>query len=148
MKKEEHSLLYHAMHSRPMPGCLPLFFTMAAVVVGVVLLLVNVQFRPVPSAESKPVAQVTYYHDVITAMRMQLRSPLPLLLPVFADPTRKDAAAGASLPQKYEPSVRSAPMPPLFEAVPASMLVDERDLLALPPAGAHPSADGKAAPAL
>ncbi len=142
MKKEEHSLLYHAMHSRPMPGCLPLFFIMAAVVVGAVLLLVNVQIRPVPRPASKPVAQVTYYHDVITAMRMQLRSPLPLLLPVFADPTRRDTDAGAALPQKYEPSIRSAPMPPLFGDTPASMLLDEQELLALPPVAA-PSTAGK-----
>lgn len=144
MKKEEHSLLYHAMHSRPMPGCLPLFFTLAAVVVGAVLLLVHVQFRAVPRPESKPVAQVTYYRDEITAMRMQLRSPLPLLLPVYADPTRQDAAAGASLPHKFEPSIQSAPMPPLFGNTPASMLLDEQALLALPPQ-ADPTA-GKETP--
>lgn len=129
--KEEHSLLYHAMHSRPMPGCLPLFMLLAAVVVGFLLLWVDVKMpeRVRPQGYGK----ITYRNDAITAMRMQLRSPLPLLLPVFADPTRKDVAAGQNLPRRFEPAIAPAPEQPIFDTVPASMIIDEQRLLELPP---------------
>jgi len=131
-EQKEHSLLYHAMHSRPMPGCLPLFFLLAALVVAALMLLVNVQMpqRVRPHGHGK----VTYRNDEITAMRMQLRSPLPLILPVYADPSRKDVAAGQTLPRRFEAELFPAPEQPLFDTVPASMVMDETKLLELPPA--------------
>ena len=140
MPNREHSLLYHAMHSRPMPGCLPLFFVLAAVVVGSLMLLVDVQ-KPDP-ARPKGHGKVTYRSDAITAMRMQLRSPLPLLLPVYADPTRKDMAAGQTLPRRFEPAALEAPPQAILPTAPASIALDEEKLLALPPT----SNDGKEAP--
>lgn len=144
MKEDkEHSLLYHAMHSRPMPGCLPLFFLLAAIVVGLLMLLVEVKMPE--RVRPMGLGKVTYRNDEITAMRMQLRSPLPLILPVFADPSRKDAAAGQNLPRRFEPALTPAPEQPLFSAVPASMVVDESVLLELPPPAAAPATpdDGK-----
>lgn len=132
--QENNGLLYHAMHSRPMPGCLPLFFLIAAIIVGTLMLCVDVAM-PEP-VRPKGHGQVTFRNDEITAMRMQLRSPLPLLLPVYADPSRKDSAAGHKLPAKFEPALAPAPAQPLFDSVPASMVADEHQLLALPPAPA------------
>ena len=132
-EQEEHSLLYHAMHSRPMPGCLPLFFLLAALLVAGLMLLADVRMpqRVRPQGHGK----VTYRSDEITNMRMQLRSPLPLILPVFADPSRKDVAAGQALPRRFEPALTPAPEQPLYDTVPASMVLDEQKLLELPPAG-------------
>ena len=132
-EQEEHSLLYHAMHSRPMPGCLPLFFLLAALLVAGLMLLVDVRMpqRVRPQGHGK----VTYRSDEITNMRMQLRSPLPLILPIFADPSRKDVAAGQTLPRRFEPTLTPAPEQPLYDTVPASMVLDEQKLLELPPAG-------------
>lgn len=137
--KEEHSLIYHAMHSRPMPGCLPLFMLLAAIIVGSLLLLVDVKMpeRIRPEGHGK----ITYNNDAITAMRVQLRSPLPLLLPVYADPTRQDVDTGQSLPRRFEATITPAPVQPLFDTVPASMVTDEQQLLALPPAA--PATDVK-----
>lgn len=129
--QENDSLLYHAMHSRPMPGCLPLFFLIAAIIVGTLMLCVDVAM-PQP-IRPKGHGQVTFRNDEITAMRMQLRSPLPLILPVYADPSRKDSAAGHNLPDKYNPAPVQSPAQPLFDSVPASMVADETQLLALPP---------------
>lgn len=137
--KEEHSLIYHAMHSRPMPGCLPLFMLLAAIIVGSLLLLVDVKMpeRIRPEGHGK----ITYNNDAITAMRVQLRSPLPLLLPVYADPTRQDVDTGQSLPRRFEATITPAPVQPLFDTIPASMVTDEQQLLALPPAA--PATDVK-----
>lgn len=138
---KEQSLLYHAMHSRPMPGCLPLFFILAAIIVGLIMLCVEVEMpkRIRPEGHGK----VTFRNDEITAMRMQLRSPLPLILPVFADPSRKDVAAGQTLPQRFEPALIPAPEQALFDSVPASMVTDERLLLELPPAPTPANEKGK-----
>lgn len=130
--KEEHSLLYHAMHSRPMPGCLPLFMLLAAIIVGALLLLVDVKMPERVRPEGR--GKITYNNDAITAMRVQLRSPLPLLLPVYADPTRQDTEVGQNLPRRFEASITPAPVQPIFDTVPASMVTDEQQLLALPPA--------------
>ena len=129
--EEEHSLIYHALHSRPMPGCLPLFMLMAAIFVGVMLLMVDVKMpeRVHPEGHGK----ITYNNDAITAIRMQLRSPLPLLLPVYADPTRQDVDSGQNLPRRFEPSITKAASQAIFDTVPASMVTDEHLLLALPP---------------
>lgn len=130
MPENRHSLIYHAMHSRPMQGCLPLFFLLAALVVGGLLLLVDVQ-KPAP-IRPKGRGAVTYRHDELTAMRMQLRSPLPLLLPVYADPTRKDDASGQTLPRRFTPGILTPQPQPLFATTPASMVMDEAQLLELP----------------
>ena len=132
MPHREHSLLYHAMHSRPMTGCLPLFFVLAALVVGALMLMVDVkkpeQVRP------KGHGKVTYRNDAITSMRMKLHSPLPLLLPVYADPTRKDVAAGQTLPRRFEPALIEAPTQSLLPTEAASIVLDEEKLLELPAA--------------
>ena len=132
MKNEEHSLLYHAMHSRPMAGCLPLFFLLAAIVVGGVFFFVEVSMPgPVrPQGNGKAM----FMNDEITDMRLQLRSPLPLILPAYVDPTRQEAAAGQKLPRKATPELQAAPGTRIFERYPDSMILDEERLLQLPPA--------------
>lgn len=137
MKTEEHSLLYHAMHSRPMAGCLPLFFLLAAIVVGSVLLFVEVDMpKPVrPQGHGK----VMFMNDEITDMRLQLRSPLPLILPPYVDPTRQEAAADHNLPRKASPELQPSPGTQIFERYPDSMILDEERLLQLPPQSQQPA---------
>ena len=135
MKDKEHSLIYHALHSRPMRGCLPLFFIPAAVIVTLVLL--NVEIKPAPELKSEGVARVSLRSDELTAMRMQLRSPLPLLLPVKADPTRREQSN--RLPHRSAPTLQEAPMQPVFEGPHTSMLIDDAELLELPPPADEPN---------
>lgn len=129
MKDKEHSLIYHALHSRPMNGCLPLFFIISAAIVAAVVLLVEV--KPNPQIQSSGKAQISLRSDELTAMRMQLRSPLPLLLPVKVDPTRQETAE--TLPRRSAPILQEAPMQPVFTGPRASMLISDAELLELPP---------------
>lgn len=146
MKKEEHSLLYHAMHSRPMAGCLPLFFLLAAIVIGCAFFFVEVHM-PEPTRPQGN-GKIMHINDEITAMRMKLRSPLPLILPAYVDPTRIEAAADQTLPRKATPELQPSPGTRIFERYPDSLILDEKHLLQLPPpsqpqpveAGAAPSA--------
>ena len=76
MKDKEHSLLYHTMHSRPMPGCLPLFFLLAMIVVGT-----GLWFAPVEMPERvrpKGVGKVYVKNDRLTDFVLRRKSPLPL----------------------------------------------------------------------
>lgn len=142
MKDKEHSLIYHALHSRPMPGCLPLFFILAALVVAFVLY--HVQVKPSPELQSEGVARISLRSDELTAMRMQLRSPLPLLLPVKVDPTRREQAE--MLPRRSSPALQEAPMQPVFHGPHTSMLIDEAELLELPPPAEETTPAPKPAP--
>ena len=144
MKKEEHSLLYHAMHSRPMAGCLPLFFLLAAIIIGSAFFFVEV-YMPKPTRPQGH-GKVMHINDEITAMRMQLRSPLPLVLPAYVDPTRVETAAGQTLPRKATPELHPSPGTHIFERYPDSLILDEKRLLQLPPETQPQQPNGTATP--
>lgn len=129
MKDKEHSLIYHALHSRPMPGCLPLFFIFSVAIIAAVFLLVKV--KPNPQIQSNGKAKISLRSDELTAMRLQLRSPLPLLLPVKVDPTRRESPG--TLPRRSATGLQEAPMQPVFTGPRASMLINDAELLELPP---------------
>lgn len=130
MEKEEHSLLYHALHSRPMAGCLPLFFLLAAIAVGSALLFVKVEMPR--GVRPEGLGKAMFINDATTATRLKLRSPLPLILPAYVDPTRRETAAGQTLPRKAEPKLQPPPPSRIFSPHPTSMILDEDALLKLP----------------
>lgn len=142
MKNKPAKLLFHSLHSRPMPGCLPLFFLMAAAVTGVVIALVHVtlpqQLRP------RGVGNVYYRNDELTRFQVRQSSALPLRLPAYADPAAHSPAEAPGLPLKRE--LTPLPAPPyslLSDAAPDSAVLDAGSLLALPPAEAPQQEGGE-----
>lgn len=138
-EKKEHSLLYHTMHSRPMPGCLPLFFLIAVVVVGG-----GIWFAPVRMPEPvqpEGVGRVAIKKDRLTDFVLQRKSPLPLHLPLHADPEFQEDIAQESMALLRPVRLQTPPPMPLFEGTGDSAVLDKDALLALPPA-----ADAQPAP--
>lgn len=130
MKQKEHSLLYHTMHSRPMPGCLPLFFLLAMVVVGVGLWFAPVEM---PRRERpKGVGAVYIKKDRLTDFVLRRKSPLPLNLPLHADPEYQEDVAAASMPLQRSVKVLTPPQNPIFTQAADSAVLDAAELLALP----------------
>ena len=130
MKDKEHSLLYHTMHSRPMPGCLPLFFLLAMVVVGAC-----VWFAPVEMPErvrAKGVGKVYVKNDRLSRFVLRRESPLPLHLPQHVDPEYQEDLAAASMPLQNQVKLLPPPAMPLFEEAADSAVLDTEKLLALP----------------
>lgn len=131
-EKKEHSLLYHTMHSRPMPGCLPLFFLIAVVVVGG-----GIWFAPVRMPEPlqpEGVGRVGIKKDRLTDFVLQRKSPLPLHLPLHADPEFQEDIAQESMALLRPVRLQTPPPLPLFEEAGDSAVLDKALLLALPPA--------------
>ena len=136
-EKKEHSLLYHTMHSRPMPGCLPLFFLIAVVVVGV-----GIWFAPVRMPEPvrpEGVGRVSIKKDRLTDFVLRRKSPLPLHLPLHADPEFQEDIAQESMALLRPVRLQTPPPIPLFEESGDSAVLDKELLLALPPAEAAQS---------
>lgn len=130
MKEKEHSLLYHTMHSRPMPGCLPLFFLLSMVVVGAGIWLAPVEMPQ--RTRPKGIGRVYVKNDRLTNFVLRRQSPLPLHLPLHADPEYREDLAAASMPLLRNSDVVPAPPQVLLETVPDSAVLDAAALLALP----------------
>lgn len=130
MKEKEHSLLYHTMHSRPMPGCLPLFFLLSMVVVGTGIWLAPVEMPQ--RTRPKGIGRVYVKNDRLTNFVLRRQSPLPLHLPLHADPEYREDLAAASMPLLRNSDVVPAPPQVLLETVPDSAVLDAAALLALP----------------
>ena len=147
MKDKEHSLLYHSLHSRPMPGCLPLFFLMAMVVVGV-----GIWFIPVKMPERvlpKGVGRLYVKNDRFTDFILRRTSPIPLHLPLHADPEHQEDVAAASMPLLRPVEILPPPPMPLFDEAPDSAVLNAAELLAYPDeqvAASQPAADEPAEP--
>lgn len=138
MKDKEHSLLYHTMHSRPMPGCLPLFFLLAMIAVGVGLWLAPVEMPQ--RVRPKGVGNVYVKKGRLTDFVLRRQSPLPLHLPLHADPEYQEDLAAASMPLVRPSRVLPPPPMELFDPAAESAVLNEEDLLALPPSAAAPAA--------
>ena len=80
MNRKEHSLLYHTMHSRPMPECLPLFFLLALGVTVLILWLVPV--RMPQRVKPMGVGAVYKKEGRLADFVIRRNSPLPLHLPL------------------------------------------------------------------
>ncbi len=131
MKDKEHSLLYHTMHSRPMPGCLPLFFLLAMVVVGVGLWAAPVEMPE--RVKPRGVGKVYKKEGRLTDFVLRRQSPLPLHLPLHADPEYCEDLAAASMPLLRESRVLPPPPQELFDPAADSAVLDAAALLELPP---------------
>ena len=144
MKDKEHSLLYHTMHSRPMPGCLPLFFLMALVVVGVGMWFAPVEMprRVMP----KGVGRVGVKNDRLTDFVVRRTSPLPLHLPLHADPEYQEDMAAASMPLLRPVAILPPPPMPIFDAAPDSSVLNAEELLAYPEPPAQSAEASEAQP--
>lgn len=130
MKDKEHSLLYHTMHSRPMPGCLPLFFILALAVTAGAMWLVPVKM-PERVAPRGP-GRVYIKKDRFTDFMLRRQSPLPLQLPQHADPEYQEDVAAASMPLVRPVSLVPAPPYDIFAPAADSAVLDPAALLALP----------------
>ncbi len=144
MKDKEHSLLYHTMHSRPMPGCLPLFFLMALVVVGAGMWFAPVEMprRVMP----KGVGRVGVKNDRLTDFVVRRTSPLPLHLPLHADPEYQEDMAAASMPLLRPVAILPPPPMPIFDAAPDSSVLNAEELLAYPESPAQSAEASEAQP--
>ena len=118
------------MHSRPMPGCLPLFFLLAMVVVGAGLWFAPVEMpkRPVP----KGVGRVYIKKDRLMDFVLRRTSPIPLHLPVHADPEHQEDMAAASMPLLRSVDILPPPPMPVFDEAPDSAVLSAAELLAYP----------------
>ena len=130
MKDKEKGLLYHPMHSRPMPGCLPLFFLLALGVTALCLWIAPVK---VPErVRSKGVGEVYVKEDRLTHFLLRRQSPLPLHLPNSADPEYQEDVAAATMPLLRPSQILPPPPLPGCPVVADSAVLDAAALLELP----------------
>lgn len=130
MKRAPIRLIYHSMHARPMPGCLPLFVLLSAILVGLIMATVHVVLPRVEPP--KGVGRVLYKNDELTRFRVRQHSALPLRLPDSIDPLTQLPIPKHKLP--LERKVRLQPAPPADpdSSVPDSVVLDPQKLLRLP----------------
>lgn len=146
MKDEEqkYNLVYHIQYSRPLRGCLWIFVFVAIAVVALVLTFVKVDMpEGLPPARE---GSLYYRNDSLLQLQVLMRSPMPLPLPAYVDPARREEAAAQALPKSFVPTLSQAPAEPIFSAAHDSAVLDAASLIALPPEGlqdAPPTADGK-----
>lgn len=137
MKHDPAKLIYHSMHKRPMPGCLPLFFAMSALAVAGVMLLVEVKL-PEP-LRPRGVGNVFYQNDELTRFQVRQHSALPLQLPVYADPTARLPLPSHELPLHREVKLETPPAQTFSSEAPDSAVLNAEELLALPPENPAPA---------
>lgn len=134
MKRDDQQpgLLYHSLHGRvSLKGCLPLaFILVGCAVYGVVSTLEVVMPKPV---RSRGEGQVYYRNDELIHFQIRQRSPLPLNLPTYADPARQEAAAAVKREPRMQAGPQGAPAFDFLLVPPDSIVLNEADLLELPP---------------
>lgn len=136
MKTDPAKLIYHSMHKRPMPGCLPLFFLLAALATGGVICLVSVEL-PKPY-RARGTGAVSYRNDELTRFQVRQRSALPLRLPAYADPAAQLPLPEQKLPLGRPVPLQDAPAQPISSTPPDSAVLDADMLLQLPPEAPAP----------
>ena len=131
MKRAPINLIYHSLHTRPMPGCLPLFFFLAALVVALFMVFVRVSLPA--TTPPRGVGRVYYRNDELTRFRVRQHSALPMRLPDSIDPVAQLPIPEHPLPLPRK--VHLQPTPPAFTpySVPDSIVLDPERLLKLPP---------------
>lgn len=113
-----------------MPGCLPLFFVLALGVVGLGIWLAPVEMpeRVRPAG----VGKVYVKQDRLTDFVVRRTSPLPLHLPLHADPEYQEDAAAAAMALLRPVEILTPPPNDLFAQAADSAVLDAEALLALP----------------
>ena len=131
MKRESINLLYHRAHTRPMPGCLPLFVILAALLVVGIAIVFKVNLPPL--MEPRGEGNIIYRQDELTRFRVRQLSALPLRLPAAVDPAARSLVPEHKLP--LHPTMQLVPPP--SQLSPAcdheSAILDDAYLLELPP---------------
>lgn len=144
MKEQEETLVYYPKYGRPLRGCMALFVLLAALGVGALLYVVRVQMpEPLPPAEE---GTLQYRNQEALYRHVLMRSAMPLPLPQYVDPARRDEAAAQALPQHFVPTLSQAPAKQIYSAAHDSAVLKEDELIALPPQGLQdtpPTLDGK-----
>lgn len=130
MKRKEHSLLYHTMHSRPMPGCLPLFFLLAMAITLSIIWFVPVKMPQ--RVQPKGVGAVYKKEGRLADFVIRRSSPLPLHLPLHADPEYQEDVAASAMPLLQPVKVHTPPRQAIFDDERDSAVLDAASLLALP----------------
>lgn len=128
---KEHSLIYHSLHSRPMPGCMPLFVLLSAIFLGGIMMLVQVKM-PEP-IRPKGEGNVYYRDDAILRLQVSQRSPQPLRLPDSLDPARDKQSSQASFSWIKPTMLLPLESPRIYNPAPDSAVLNVADLMALPP---------------
>lgn len=131
MKTTPANLIYHSLHKRPMPGCLPLFFLLAALLTVAIVKVVQVTL-PEPF-HARGVGNVQYRNDELTRFQVRQRSALPLRLPTYADPAAQLPIPPHELPLSRAVPLQQAPPLPITAEPPDSAVLDAENLLQLPP---------------
>lgn len=139
MKTDPAKLIYHSMHRRPMPGCLPLFFLLAALVTGSFICLVSVTM-PTPY-RARGTGAVSYRNDELTRFQVRQRSALPLRLPTYADPAAQLLLPAKGLPLCRNVQLQEAPVQTISPEPPDSAVLDAATLLRLPPTDPAPETE-------
>ena len=121
-----------------------MFVVVSVLTVTALMLLVRVSLpKPIPPAR---VGNVQYRDDDLLHLQVVLRSAMPLPLPAYVDPARREEAAAQALPVHFTPSLQSAPPERVFNTAHDSAVLDAANLLSLPPEGLQdtpPEADGE-----
>ena len=130
MKRKEHSLLYHTMHSRPMPGCLPLFFLLALGITVAIIWFVPVKMPQ--RVRPMGVGSVYKKEGRLADFLIRRNSPLPLHLPLHADAEYQEDVAASAMPLLRPVKVQTPPREVIFNDEWESAVLDVASLLALP----------------
>lgn len=131
MKRNEPGLIYHSLHRRGYRSCLPITFIISALVVTGALIVLNV--RMPERIRSKGVGKIYYQNDELIHFLIRQRSPLPMNMPAYADPARQETAAAIETDGRADAKPIPAPPFNFLSTPPDSAVLDEKDLLALPP---------------
>lgn len=140
MKRDPINLLYHTLHKRPMQGCLPLFFVLAALMVAGIAMVVHVAL-PEPT-KPRGVGRVYYKNDELTRFLVRQRGALPLRLPAYADPAVRLPIPEHALPLRRRVELMPAPEQPFIPIAPDTAVPGADAMPELPPPAAD-TPDGK-----
>lgn len=99
------------------------------------LVQVNTPKRIRPKGEGN----IYYRDDSILRFQISQRSPTPLQLPSALDPVRRENTSSASLSWIKPVSLMPLGSPRIYTPVPDSAVLDEKDLIALPPVQQPPT---------
>ncbi len=131
MKERRSSLVLHSEHRRHVRGgCLPVFLLLSVAFFASVLMLVRVEMEPPlrPAGEGN----VFYRKDELQENQIRQRSPLPLRLPRYVAPLRKDEGV-VNLPLRRTLKAAEAPEELPYPTAPDSVVLNATSLLELPP---------------
>lgn len=147
--EHECALVYHVRRKRRLRGFLPLYVLLSALLLGGLLWLVPIRMPE----DERPgrIGRVYYRDDRLLQFHLMQRSPLPFSLPDGVDPAAEPVGR-LEVPLRRPAALMGLEPLPLYGASGDSCVLDEVDLLALPPeetaleAGSADTTDGALSP--